>query len=210
MVLVYKDGSKQKRKLVRDACSPAAVGFSPQEGFCPSPGGSLLGLAAFPSFFLFNVAKDSGQCPPAVVRVSHTAPSLSPVPLFLLGLVLLCAGSPVPGLCWQSCLCPSLSAVGPRGSGSGEGGPVQAGEPVLTHCPSLLQVGSHRLSIYEEWDPFRFRHMIPTEALQVRALASAGRYRGRAGSHVLHPRPPSLHSLRFPAVYSPRVSEGPQ
>uniref|UniRef100_A0A8D2B6Q1 TIAM Rac1 associated GEF 1 n=1 Tax=Sciurus vulgaris TaxID=55149 RepID=A0A8D2B6Q1_SCIVU len=34
-------------------------------------------------------------------------------------------------------------------------------------------VGSHRLSIYEEWDPFRFRHMIPTEALQVRSLASA-------------------------------------
>ncbi|KAM5280991.1 rho guanine nucleotide exchange factor TIAM1 isoform 2-T2 [Ctenodactylus gundi] len=34
-------------------------------------------------------------------------------------------------------------------------------------------VGSHRLSIYEEWDPFRFRHMIPTEALQVRALATA-------------------------------------
>uniref|UniRef100_A0A8C4LI44 TIAM Rac1 associated GEF 1 n=1 Tax=Equus asinus TaxID=9793 RepID=A0A8C4LI44_EQUAS len=34
-------------------------------------------------------------------------------------------------------------------------------------------VGSHRLSIYEDWDPFRFRHMIPTEALQVRALASA-------------------------------------
>ncbi|KFO21594.1 T-lymphoma invasion and metastasis-inducing protein 1 [Fukomys damarensis] len=34
-------------------------------------------------------------------------------------------------------------------------------------------VGAHRLSIYEEWDPFRFRHMIPTEALQVRALASA-------------------------------------
>ncbi|XP_059542277.1 rho guanine nucleotide exchange factor TIAM1 isoform X3 [Myotis daubentonii] len=34
-------------------------------------------------------------------------------------------------------------------------------------------VGSHRLSIYEEWDPFRFRHMIPVEALQVRALASA-------------------------------------
>ncbi|XP_060054586.1 rho guanine nucleotide exchange factor TIAM1 isoform X2 [Erinaceus europaeus] len=33
--------------------------------------------------------------------------------------------------------------------------------------------GSHRLSIYEDWDPFRFRHMIPTEALQVRALASA-------------------------------------
>uniref|UniRef100_G1QTK9 TIAM Rac1 associated GEF 1 n=1 Tax=Nomascus leucogenys TaxID=61853 RepID=G1QTK9_NOMLE len=35
------------------------------------------------------------------------------------------------------------------------------------------RVGSHRLSIYEDWDPFRFRHMIPTEALQVRALASA-------------------------------------
>ncbi|XP_023373200.1 T-lymphoma invasion and metastasis-inducing protein 1 isoform X3 [Otolemur garnettii] len=34
-------------------------------------------------------------------------------------------------------------------------------------------VGSHRLSIYEDWDPFRFRHMIPTEALQVRALATA-------------------------------------
>ncbi|XP_036284963.1 rho guanine nucleotide exchange factor TIAM1 isoform X1 [Pipistrellus kuhlii] len=34
-------------------------------------------------------------------------------------------------------------------------------------------VGSHRLSIYEEWDPFRFRHMIPTEALQLRAVASA-------------------------------------
>uniref|UniRef100_A0A1D5QQD3 TIAM Rac1 associated GEF 1 n=1 Tax=Macaca mulatta TaxID=9544 RepID=A0A1D5QQD3_MACMU len=33
-------------------------------------------------------------------------------------------------------------------------------------------VGSHRLSIYEDWDPCRFRHMIPTEALQVRALAS--------------------------------------
>ncbi|CAO2632312.1 Rho guanine nucleotide exchange factor TIAM1 [Lemmus lemmus] len=34
-------------------------------------------------------------------------------------------------------------------------------------------VSSHRLSIYEEWDPFRFRHMIPTEALQVRALPTA-------------------------------------
>ncbi|XP_059727085.1 rho guanine nucleotide exchange factor TIAM1 isoform X2 [Haemorhous mexicanus] len=32
--------------------------------------------------------------------------------------------------------------------------------------------GSHRASIYEDWDPFRFRHMIPLEALQVRALAS--------------------------------------
>uniref|UniRef100_A0A8C8SE73 TIAM Rac1 associated GEF 1 n=1 Tax=Pelusios castaneus TaxID=367368 RepID=A0A8C8SE73_9SAUR len=34
-------------------------------------------------------------------------------------------------------------------------------------------VTSHRASIYEDWDPFRFRHMIPLEALQVRALASA-------------------------------------
>ncbi|XP_014744181.1 PREDICTED: T-lymphoma invasion and metastasis-inducing protein 1 [Sturnus vulgaris] len=33
--------------------------------------------------------------------------------------------------------------------------------------------GSHRASIYEDWDPFRFRHMIPLEALQVRALATA-------------------------------------
>ncbi|XP_062982774.1 rho guanine nucleotide exchange factor TIAM1 isoform X1 [Elgaria multicarinata webbii] len=33
--------------------------------------------------------------------------------------------------------------------------------------------GSHRASIYEDSDPFRFRHMIPLEALQVRALASA-------------------------------------
>uniref|UniRef100_A0A8C6M5X8 TIAM Rac1 associated GEF 1 n=1 Tax=Nothobranchius furzeri TaxID=105023 RepID=A0A8C6M5X8_NOTFU len=35
-------------------------------------------------------------------------------------------------------------------------------------------VGSHRASISsEERDPFRFRHMIPTEALQVRPLANA-------------------------------------
>ncbi|ETE73485.1 T-lymphoma invasion and metastasis-inducing protein 1, partial [Ophiophagus hannah] len=33
--------------------------------------------------------------------------------------------------------------------------------------------GSHRASIYEDSDPFRFRHMIPLEALQVRALASS-------------------------------------
>lgn len=38
----------------------------------------------------------------------------------------------------------------------------------------FFQGGSHRASIYEDWDPFRFRHMIPLEALQVRALASAG------------------------------------
>ncbi|RLW03356.1 hypothetical protein DV515_00006661 [Chloebia gouldiae] len=39
--------------------------------------------------------------------------------------------------------------------------------------PELAAFGSHRASIYEDWDPFRFRHMIPLEALQVRALASA-------------------------------------
>ncbi|XP_029459470.1 T-lymphoma invasion and metastasis-inducing protein 1 isoform X2 [Rhinatrema bivittatum] len=33
--------------------------------------------------------------------------------------------------------------------------------------------GSHRASIYEDRDPFRFRHMIPTEALQIRSLTSA-------------------------------------
>ncbi|XP_061103975.1 rho guanine nucleotide exchange factor TIAM1-like isoform X1 [Conger conger] len=32
--------------------------------------------------------------------------------------------------------------------------------------------GSHRASVAEEKDPFRFRHMIPTDALQVRALGS--------------------------------------
>lgn len=44
----------------------------------------------------------------------------------------------------------------------------------LTRLKSF-QGGSHRASIYEDWDPFRFRHMIPLEALQVRALASAGK-----------------------------------
>ncbi|XP_053772555.1 rho guanine nucleotide exchange factor TIAM1 isoform X3 [Desmodus rotundus] len=46
---------------------------------------------------------------------------------------------------------------------------------VYKHGPKQKKklVGPHRLSIYEEWDPFRFRHMIPTEALQVRAVASA-------------------------------------
>ncbi|KAG9348436.1 hypothetical protein JZ751_002171, partial [Albula glossodonta] len=33
--------------------------------------------------------------------------------------------------------------------------------------------GSHRASVSDEKDPFRFRHMISTDALQVRALASA-------------------------------------
>lgn len=40
---------------------------------------------------------------------------------------------------------------------------------------SWSQGGSHRVSMSaEEKDPFRFRHMIPTDALQVRALANAG------------------------------------
>ncbi|XP_075450018.1 rho guanine nucleotide exchange factor TIAM1-like isoform X2 [Ascaphus truei] len=33
--------------------------------------------------------------------------------------------------------------------------------------------GSHRASIFEDRDPFRFRHMIPTEALQVRTLTTS-------------------------------------
>ncbi|XP_018101440.1 T-lymphoma invasion and metastasis-inducing protein 1 isoform X3 [Xenopus laevis] len=33
--------------------------------------------------------------------------------------------------------------------------------------------GSHRASMFEDRDPFRFRHMIPTEALQVRAMTTS-------------------------------------
>ncbi|XP_069802360.1 rho guanine nucleotide exchange factor TIAM1 isoform X3 [Dendropsophus ebraccatus] len=33
--------------------------------------------------------------------------------------------------------------------------------------------GSHRASMFEDRDPFRFRHMIPTEALQLRALTTS-------------------------------------
>ncbi|KAM8975151.1 rho guanine nucleotide exchange factor TIAM1 isoform 2-T2 [Pelodytes ibericus] len=33
--------------------------------------------------------------------------------------------------------------------------------------------GSHRASMFEDRDPFRFRHMIPTEALQVRTMATS-------------------------------------
>lgn len=36
----------------------------------------------------------------------------------------------------------------------------------------LFQVGSHRASVIDDKDPFRFRHMIATDSLQVRALAS--------------------------------------
>ena len=38
--------------------------------------------------------------------------------------------------------------------------------------PSVFQGGSHRVSVSEDKDPFRFRHMISTDSLQVRALAS--------------------------------------
>lgn len=37
---------------------------------------------------------------------------------------------------------------------------------------SLFQGGSHRVSVSDDKDPFRFRHMIATDSLQVRALAS--------------------------------------
>ncbi|XP_068126724.1 rho guanine nucleotide exchange factor TIAM1 isoform X2 [Hyperolius riggenbachi] len=33
--------------------------------------------------------------------------------------------------------------------------------------------GSHRASMFEDRDPFRFRHMIPTEALQLRAMTTS-------------------------------------
>jgi len=36
----------------------------------------------------------------------------------------------------------------------------------------LSQGGSHRASVLDERDPFRFRHMISTDALQVRNLPS--------------------------------------
>ena len=39
----------------------------------------------------------------------------------------------------------------------------------------FFQGGSHRVSMSsEEKDPFRFRHMISTDALQVRALTNSG------------------------------------
>lgn len=40
-----------------------------------------------------------------------------------------------------------------------------------------LQGGSHRASVSsDDKDPFRFRHMIPTDTLQVRSLANAGEF----------------------------------
>ncbi|KAJ8280115.1 hypothetical protein GJAV_G00050710 [Gymnothorax javanicus] len=45
--------------------------------------------------------------------------------------------------------------------------------------------GSHRASVSDERDPFRFRHMISTDALQVRALASADG-EGNAVCEIVH------------------------
>ncbi|XP_064158091.1 rho guanine nucleotide exchange factor TIAM1-like [Anguilla rostrata] len=45
--------------------------------------------------------------------------------------------------------------------------------------------GSHRASVSDEKDPFRFRHMISTDALQVRALASADG-EGNAVCEIVH------------------------
>ncbi|XP_036392299.1 T-lymphoma invasion and metastasis-inducing protein 1-like isoform X1 [Megalops cyprinoides] len=45
--------------------------------------------------------------------------------------------------------------------------------------------GSHRASVSDEKDPFRFRHMISTDALQVRALASADG-EGTAMCEIVH------------------------
>lgn len=36
----------------------------------------------------------------------------------------------------------------------------------------ILSQGSHRASVLDERDPFRFRHMISTDSLQVRNLPS--------------------------------------
>ncbi|XP_061073631.1 rho guanine nucleotide exchange factor TIAM1-like isoform X1 [Conger conger] len=45
--------------------------------------------------------------------------------------------------------------------------------------------GSHRASVSDEKDPFRFRHMISTDALQVRSLASADG-EGNAVCEIVH------------------------
>ncbi|KAJ8391472.1 hypothetical protein AAFF_G00089460 [Aldrovandia affinis] len=47
--------------------------------------------------------------------------------------------------------------------------------------------GSHRASVSDEKDPFRFRHMISTDALQVRAMASADG-EGNAVCEIVHVR----------------------
>ncbi|NWY67675.1 TIAM1 protein, partial [Erithacus rubecula] len=59
-------------------------------------------------------------------------------------------------------------------------------------------VRSHRASIYEEWDPFRFRHMVPLQALQVRALASAGKHCLPHLAHCTGPGTLQQHLLAFP------------
>lgn len=37
---------------------------------------------------------------------------------------------------------------------------------------SFFQGGTHRATVSDDKDPFRFRHMISTDSLQVRSLAS--------------------------------------
>eukprot|EP00064_Thunnus_orientalis_P001261 superscaffoldBa00000085_g1263 len=47
----------------------------------------------------------------------------------------------------------------------------------------LFQGGSHRASVSDDKDPFRFRHMIATDSLQVRALANS---EGTAVCEIVH------------------------
>uniref|UniRef100_A0A4W6FVS5 TIAM Rac1 associated GEF 1 n=1 Tax=Lates calcarifer TaxID=8187 RepID=A0A4W6FVS5_LATCA len=49
----------------------------------------------------------------------------------------------------------------------------------------LFQGGSHRVSVSDDKDPFRFRHMIATDSLQVRALANS---EGTAVCEIVHTR----------------------
>ncbi|KAG7999728.1 T-lymphoma invasion and metastasis-inducing protein 1, partial [Nibea albiflora] len=50
---------------------------------------------------------------------------------------------------------------------------------------SLFQGASHRASVSDDRDPFRFRHMISTDCLQVRALPNS---EGTAGCEIVHTR----------------------
>uniref|UniRef100_H3CX54 TIAM Rac1 associated GEF 1 n=1 Tax=Tetraodon nigroviridis TaxID=99883 RepID=H3CX54_TETNG len=47
---------------------------------------------------------------------------------------------------------------------------------------------SHRASVADEKDPFRFRHMIATDSLQVRTLASTSNSEGMAVCEIIHTR----------------------
>lgn len=62
---------------------------------------------------------------------------------------------------------------------------------IITHYShasvSLSQGGSHRASVSgEEKDPFRFRHMIPTDALQVRTLSNTGKLTHDTQNQSMH------------------------